>query len=173
MKWIKALIASSERLPGPPARWPSSGGKPKSFAPRIPKSLAGRSPWSVRLLEICHPMAPLRKEADWPIPLTATFYDTAILKVLVKIWDFDQSALILLGEPGSGKSPLGRQSWPRPATTKADSILMGSHALGALLSLIFFGESQVVYSWGTSWMDVKLVKAFLDVGLYESMAWAR
>ena len=49
-----------------------------------------------------------RKEADWPIPLTATFYDTAILKVLEKTWDFDQSALILLGEPGSGKSSLGR-----------------------------------------------------------------
>ena len=30
------------------ARSPSFGGKPKSFPPRIPESLAGRPPWSVR-----------------------------------------------------------------------------------------------------------------------------
>ena len=49
-----------------------------------------------------------RKEANWPIPLTPSFYHKDFLRILEKIWDFDQSACILLGEPGSGKSPLGR-----------------------------------------------------------------
>ena len=31
-----------------------------------------------------------RKEADWPTPLTLTFYDTAILKVFEATWDFDR-----------------------------------------------------------------------------------
>ena len=30
------------------------------------------------------------------------------MKILEEMWDFDQSALLLLGEAGVGKSPLGR-----------------------------------------------------------------
>ena len=49
-----------------------------------------------------------KKDPYWPISLSPLFYDRAILTTLEKIWDFDQSALIFLGEPGTGKSPLGR-----------------------------------------------------------------
>ena len=49
-----------------------------------------------------------RKEYHWPIPLTPTYYELDVLKALGHVWGFDQSAFIMLGEPGSGKSPLGR-----------------------------------------------------------------
>ena len=49
-----------------------------------------------------------RKEFDWPLPLTEKFFQKWILEKLEKIWNFDVAALVMLGEPNTGKSPLGR-----------------------------------------------------------------
>ena len=49
-----------------------------------------------------------KKEMDSPIPLTPTYYHDWVLELLEKVWDFDTSALLMLGEAGAGKSPLDR-----------------------------------------------------------------
>ncbi len=49
-----------------------------------------------------------RKEFAWPLPLTPVFFQTWLLEILEEIWNFDLSALVMLGEHACGKSPLGR-----------------------------------------------------------------
>ena len=49
-----------------------------------------------------------KKEYQWPIPLTIKYYHPWLLQILEDIWDFGHSALVMLGEPGAGKIPLGR-----------------------------------------------------------------
>ena len=49
-----------------------------------------------------------KKEFAWPIPLTEKYYHKWLLDILEKIWNFDQSAFLMLGEAEAGKSPLGR-----------------------------------------------------------------
>ncbi|CAJ1352901.1 unnamed protein product [Effrenium voratum] len=73
------------------------------------------------------------KEFLWPIPLTAKYYNTWILKLLKKLWDFLRPAV-----------------WARVA-------LMGDFLDDATLTAL----------------NIKTVKAFLDVGVCESMCWAR
>ena len=51
---------------------------------------------------------PTQVEVDWPIPLTSTYYQDWVLDLLEQVWDFDRSALVMLGESGVGKTPLGR-----------------------------------------------------------------
>ena len=122
-----------------------------------------------------------KKEPHWPIPLSPLFYDRAILTTLEKIWDFDQSALILLGEPGTGKSPLGRSVlMAQVRHNQARFNLDGHPCVRCTPQLDFLrGEPGCVLmgdfldDTSLSILDMKLVKAFLDVGLYESMAWAR
>ena len=127
-------------------------------------------------------MAPFAcKEADWPIPFSRTFYDTAILKVLEKIWDFDQSAFILLIKAWQWKSPLGRLVLMAQARHNHSRFnLDGQPCVRCTPELDFLrGESGCVLMGGflddtsRNILDMKLVKAFLDVGLYETMAWAR
>lgn len=123
----------------------------------------------------------VRKEANWPIPLTPQFYDRSILKALEKIWDFDQSALILLGEPGTGKSPLGRSVLMAQARHNVTRFnLNGAASIRCTPEMDFLrGEPGSVLmgdfldDTALNILDLKLVKAFLDVGLYESKAWAR
>ena len=76
-----------------------------------------------------------RKEFHWPIPLTLKYYQPWVLEALEQIWDFDQSALLLLGEAGVGKSPLGRSVLM--AQTRPDSMQRDCHASGAPLKLTF------------------------------------
>ena len=122
-----------------------------------------------------------KKEPHWPIPLSPLFYDRAILTTLEKIWDFDQSALILLGEPGTGKSPLGRSVlMAQVRHNQARFNLDGHPCVRCTPELDFLrGEPGRVLmgdfldDTSLSILDMKLVKAFLDVGLYESMAWER
>ena len=69
--------------------------------------------WPVALVEkalrnLAADGALAKKEFMWPIPLTVKYYHAWLLQILEDIWYFDQSALVLLGEPGAGKSPLGR-----------------------------------------------------------------
>ena len=49
-----------------------------------------------------------KKEFAWPIPSTEKYYHKWLLGILEKIWNFDQSAFLMLGEAEAGKSPLGR-----------------------------------------------------------------
>lgn len=122
-----------------------------------------------------------RKEVAWPIPLTSDYYEPSILQILEKIWDFDQSALILLGEPGCGKSPLGRSILMAQARHNQSRFnLDGQVCVRCTPELDFLrGEPGSVLmgdfldDTSLNILDMKLVKAFLDVGLYESMAWAR
>ena len=118
-----------------------------------------------------------RKEVAWPIPLTSDYYEPSILQILEKIWDFDQSALILLGEPGCGKSPLGRSILMAQARHNQSRFnLDGQVCVRCTPELDFLrGEPGSVLmgdfldDTSLNILDMKLVKAFLDVGLYESM----
>ena len=122
-----------------------------------------------------------RKEYHWPIPLTPKYYELDVLKALEHVWDFDQSAFIMLGEPGSGKSPLGRSvlmAQVRHNQTRFN--LQGQPCIRCTPELDFLrGEpgsalmGDFLDDTSLNLLDMKLVKAFLDVGLYESMAWAR
>ena len=49
-----------------------------------------------------------KKEFAWPIPSTEKYYHKWLLGILEKIWNFDQSAFLMLGEAEAGESPLGR-----------------------------------------------------------------
>ena len=122
-----------------------------------------------------------RKEFHWPIPLTPKYFQKEVLQALEHIWDFDLSAFVMLGEPGSGKSPLGWsvlmaqvrhnktrfnvEGQPCIRCTPELDFLRGEP--GSILMGDFLDDTSL------SMMDMKLVKAFLDVGLYESMTWAR
>ena len=69
--------------------------------------------WSGALVEtalrnLSQDESPAKKDMDWPIPPTPTYYHDWVLELLEKVWDFDTSALLMLGEAGAGKSPLGR-----------------------------------------------------------------
>jgi len=122
-----------------------------------------------------------RKEHHWPLPLTPKYFRAEVLKALEAIWDFDQASLVMLGEPGGGKSPLGRsvlfaqcrhnlerfqvQGQPCIRCTPELDFLRGEP--GSVLMGDFLDDTAL------NLLSMKLVKAFLDVGLYESMAWAR
>eukprot|EP00438_Fugacium_kawagutii_P023266 Skav224631 [mRNA] locus=scaffold1903:97011:98423:- [translate_table: standard] len=122
-----------------------------------------------------------RKEFHWPIPLTVKYYHPWLLKILENIWDFDQSAILLLGEAGIGKSPLGRsilmaqvrynkerfQAEGEPCIRCTPEIDFLRGEPGSILMGDFLDDTSL------SLLSMKMVKAFLDVGLYESMAWAR
>lgn len=50
--------------------------------------------------------------------------DSKVLEIVECIWDFDMSALVMLGEPGLAKTRLdAASSWPRFATTRPGLIL--------------------------------------------------
>ena len=85
-----------------------------------------------------------RSQLDWPLPLMSLFYDTSVLKLLEKIWDFDQSALTLLGG-------WRRQKPPRP--------------IGA------YGPSQIQSGWTTlhsmhacAWLSERKARLCIDEG---------
>ena len=122
-----------------------------------------------------------RKEFDWPLPLTERFYHTWVLQILEKVWNFDVASLVMLGEPNTGKSPLCRsipmaqcrlncerfqlQEKPCLRCTPEIDFLRGEAGFVGMGDFLDDPEMQHV--------GVKILKAFLDVGLFESMAWAR
>lgn len=122
-----------------------------------------------------------RKEFNWPIPLTETFFQKWILEKLEKIWNFDVAALVMLGEPNTGKSPLGRsilmaqcrynqthfnrEEAPCIRCTPEVDFLRGES--GSVIMGDFLDDPEMQH------VGLKILKSFLDVGLYESMAWAR
>ena len=122
-----------------------------------------------------------RKEFDWPLPLTEKFFQKWILEKLEKIWNFDVAALVMLGEPNTGKSPLGRsilmaqcrynrtrfsrEEAPCIRCTPEVDFLRGE--AGSVIMGDFLDDPEMQH------VGLKILKSFLDVGLYESMAWAR
>ncbi|CAJ1374532.1 unnamed protein product [Effrenium voratum] len=105
-----------------------------------------------------------RKEFDWPLPLTSTFFKRWVLDILENVWDFDHSAFVLLGEPGAGKSPLGRSVLMAQCRRNAQSF-EGDQRHGH--------HGDFLDDPSTSDLRIKALKSLLDVGLYESMSWAR
>ena len=122
-----------------------------------------------------------RKEFNWPIPLTIRYYQPWLMKILEEMWDFDQTALLLLGEAGVGKSPLGRSILMAQARhNKTRFKAEGSPCIRCTPEIDFLrGEPGSILmgdfldDTSLSLLSMKMVKAFLEVGLYESMAWAR
>ncbi|CAJ1420910.1 unnamed protein product [Effrenium voratum] len=122
-----------------------------------------------------------RKEFQWPIPLTQRYYKKWVLEMLEKIWEFDQAALVMLGEAGAGKSPLGRSVlMAQVRHNKMHYNVDGSPCIRCTPELDFLRGEQGSILMGDflddtslSNLSMKMVKAFLDVGLYESMCWAR
>ena len=122
-----------------------------------------------------------RKEFDWPIPLTTKYYHSWLLEIMEEIWDFDLSAFTMLGEAGAGKSPLGRSVlMAQVRHNKARFNLSGQPCIRSTPEIVFLRGEQGSVLMGDFLGDtslhmlpMKLLKAFLDVGLYESMCWAR
>ena len=125
-----------------------------------------------------------KKEFSWPLPLTPKYYHPWLLEILENIWDFDMSAFVMLGEPGVGKSPLGRSVLMAqvrhnaarfdPEGTKGKPCIRCTPELdflrgepGSVVMGDFLDDATL------SQLPIKFLKAFLDVGLYESMCWAR
>ncbi|CAJ1407201.1 unnamed protein product [Effrenium voratum] len=98
-----------------------------------------------------------------------------------EIWDFDLSAFTMLGEAGAGKSPLGRSVlMAQVRHNKARFNLSGQPCIRSTPEIDFLRGEQGSVLMGDFLDDtslhmlpMKLLKAFLDVGLYESMCWAR
>ncbi|CAJ1456734.1 unnamed protein product [Effrenium voratum] len=122
-----------------------------------------------------------RKEFDWPLPLTSTFFKRWVLDILENVWDFDHSAFVLLGEPGAGKSPLGRSVLMAQCRRNAQSFEGDQRpCIRCSPEIDFFRGEQGTVTMGdflddpsTSDLSIKALKSLLDVGLYESMSWAR
>ena len=92
-----------------------------------------------------------RKEFAWPLPLTPMFFQPWLLEILEGIWNFDLSALVMLGEPACGKSPLGRSVLMAQCRfNKKSTRWMASLASGAVQRLTFWGVRQALLSWATS-----------------------
>ena len=114
-----------------------------------------------------------RKEHPWPLPLTPKYFRAEVLKALEAIWDFGQASLVR--EPGGGKSPLGRSVLFAQWRHNLERFqVQGQPCIRCTPELDFLRGD--LYLWDDAALNLqsmKLVKAFLDVGLYESMAWAR
>ena len=121
------------------------------------------------------------KEYGWHVCLTRKYYQPWVLDILEQMWDFDVAALVMLGEPRAGKSPMGRSiimaqcRWnkerlgvdgePCVRTTTEIDFLRGEQ--GSVLMGDFLDDG------GCNALLMKVLKSFTDVGLYESMSWAR
>ena len=122
-----------------------------------------------------------KKEYQWPIPLTSKYYHPWILEILEKVWGFDVSAFMLLGDAGAGKSPLGRsilmaqvrhnqtrfkcRQQPCIRCTPEIDFLRGEQ--GSVIMGDFLDDTHMCH------LSMKMLKSILDVGLFEAMSWAR
>ena len=122
-----------------------------------------------------------KKEFSWPLPLTSTYFHPWLLELLETVWDFDMSALIMLGEAGSGKSPLGRSVMM--AQARHNQVRFGSRLKPCIRcspEIDFLRGEQGFITMGDFLDDTcmrvlssKVLKSLLDVGRYEAMSWAR
>ena len=126
-------------------------------------------------------MVPLPRRSTSGRPLTSRYYHPWILEILEKVWDFDVSAFMLLGEAGAGKSPLGRsiltaqvrhnqtrfkcRQQPCVRCTPEMDFLRGEQ--GSMIMGDFLDDTHMCR------LSMKMLKSILDVGLFEAMSWAR
>ncbi|CAK0848868.1 unnamed protein product [Prorocentrum cordatum] len=102
------------------------------------------------------------KEYGWCVCLTRKYYQPWALDILEQVRDFDVSALVMLGEPRAGKSPIGRSIIMAQCRWNKERLGQGSVLMGDFLD-----------DGGCNALSMKVLKSFTDVGLYESMSWAR
>ena len=122
-----------------------------------------------------------RKEFEWPLPLTPVFFQSWLLEILEDIWNLDLSALVMLGEPACGKSPLGRSVLMAQCRFNKNQYQVdGEPCIRCSPEIDFLrGETGTVIMGDflddpcTQSLGLKALKSLLDVGLYESMSWAR
>ena len=118
-----------------------------------------------------------RKEFDWPLSLTSTFFRPWVLEILEAVWDFDKSSLVLLGESGAGKSPLGRSVLM--AQCRRNKQIFECHHQPCIRCTPELGScagspiGDFLDDPTSSELSIKALKSLLDVGLCESMSWAR
>lgn len=101
--------------------------------------------------------------------------------MLEEVWNFDVASLVMLGEPNTGKSPLGRSILmaqcrlnrerfhleDKPCLRITPEIDFPRGEAGSVVMGDFLDDPEMQH------VGVKISKSFLDVGLFESMAWAR
>ena len=83
----------------------------------VTKSLKGDTPiqgWPKQLVEqalsnLSSEGALAKKRTNWPV-VVRVHYQPWVQEILEEVWDPSQRALGLLGECGSGKSPLGKST---------------------------------------------------------------
>ena len=143
---IRDLIISFAKPNDPHVKWLNWNGRRRSCATRTLPSLVGLVLSSAKLSGASCLKMPLLAKGPMhsPVPSTPVFYDTSVLKVLDKIWDFDQSALILWRKP----------SWPIGACgtgrTQPSQIQSGWEALltDARLSSTSLRRARLCINWG-------------------------
>ena len=94
--------------------------------------------------------ASARKEYAWPLPLTPVFFHTWLLEMLEEIWNFDLSALVMLGEPVVKALLVAVCWWRKVASTKRSSTLPGNLASDVVRKLICIEVRQARSSWEIS-----------------------
>jgi hypothetical protein len=123
----------------------------------------------------------VKKENKWPLTLTPAHFQTWFLDIAEDIYEFDNVALGLLGDSGTGKSPTGRtvllsqarnnkvvfecDDEPCMRVTTEFDFLRGE--LGNVCMADFLDDG------GVFMILLKAMLAFTDVGLFEAVAWAR
>ena len=115
-----------------------------------------------------------KKEYQWPIPLTSRYYHPWVLEIPEKVWDFDVSAFMLLGEAGAGKSPLGRSilmaQVPHNQTRfkcRQQPCIRCTPEIDFLRGSVIMGDSL---DDTLCHLSMKMLKPILDVGLFEAMS---
>lgn len=122
-----------------------------------------------------------RKEFDWPLPLTSAFFHGWLLVILEEFWDFDLSSIVMLREPAVGKSPLGRSVLMAQCRFNSSRFnVEGKPCVRCTPEIDFLRGEPGTAIMGdflddpcTQSLGMKALKSLLDVGLYESMSWAR
>jgi hypothetical protein len=120
-----------------------------------------------------------QRDFDWNV--TLMHYNPWVLEILEEIWDFDIASLVLLGEPDCGKSPLGRSVLMAQCRhNKTRFGIDGDPCIRVTTEIDFLRGEQGSVLMGDylddgnlNGLPMKVVKALLDVGLHEAMAWAR
>ncbi|CAL1127115.1 unnamed protein product [Cladocopium goreaui] len=116
----------------------------------------------------------VRKEYAWPLALTPVFFHTWLLEILEEIWNFDLSALVMLGEPACGKSPLGRSVLMAQCRFNRKKFnVAGEPSIRCSPEIDFLrGVGDCLDDPCAQSLGLKALKSLLDVDLYESMSWA-
>ena len=122
----------------------------------------------------------LARRVFMAIAIDSCLLSYVVVEVLEEIWNFDLSALAMLGEPACGKSPLGRSVlMAQRRFNQKEFNVGGDPSIRRSPEIDFLrGEAGTVIMGAflddpcTQSLGLKALKSLLDVGLYESMFWA-